>query len=292
MVWRARWRKMGRAAVASGLALSLAAPDTDPAGAAGAHRIQPGETLSEIAEAYGVSTTDLAATNGIADSNLILAGETLTIPDAAPRSAASAAAATNGAYRVREGDTLEEIAADLGVAYGSLLAANPAIEDPNLIFAGQLLTVPATTTARRVTARLPDRQVGALLREAARQYDLDPALVQALAWQESGWQQGVTSPAGATGVMQVLPTTGAWVAAEIVGAPLDISGSASDNIVAGVAYLSWLADRSGSTEMMLSAYVQGQNSVARDGVFPETRAYIANVLALRDYIAANGGPPP
>lgn len=287
MGWQARWRTMGRAATAGSLAITLAAPQAHPALAAGTHLVQQGETLSEIAEVYGVSTAELATTNGIADDNLIFAGVTLAIPDAAP-----APAAGGDIYRVQEGDTLEGIAARFGINFSNLLAANPTIDDPDLIVVGQTLNLPAALDARRGAVRLPDRQVGNLLAEIARQYGFDPALVQALAWQESGWRQGVTSPAGAVGVMQVLPETGAWIATDIVGVPLDIAGSAHDNIVAGVAYLDWLAARSSTTEEMLIYYVQGQGSVARHGVFAETRAYVANVLALRAYITTHGAPPP
>jgi soluble lytic murein transglycosylase-like protein len=296
MVWLERWRRVRRIAVAGGLVFALTAREPDPTIAAGAHLVRPGETLSEIAELYGVSPRALAAANGIADQDLIFVGDTLAIPGGAAvsQSPASAIPSVSTAYRVREGDTLEGIAAEFGAGTGRILAANPEIADPDLIFAGQVLRIPGASGAAggmRVAVRPPNRQVAALLADYARAYGLDPYLVQALAGQESGWQQNVVSPAGAIGVMQVLPETGAWVAADIVGEPLDIAGSTADNVQAGVALLSWLADRSATTEMALINYVQGQGSVARNGVFPETRAYVANVLALRAYIAANGGPP-
>lgn len=44
------------------------------------HVIQPGETLSELADAFGISVEHLADANGIADPNMIFAGQTLRIP--------------------------------------------------------------------------------------------------------------------------------------------------------------------------------------------------------------------
>ena len=265
-----RWRwGIARAGIAAGLVVSSAAP----ALADQVHTVQPGESLSEVAAAYGVSLESIAAANAIADVDLIYVGADLVIPDdglAAPPSRA--------AYRVQPGDTLDGIAATFDVSSAQLLAANPEIVDPDLIVAGQVLAIPGM-------------DIGGLLARHAARYGLDPALVQALAWQESGWQQAPVSPAGAVGVMQLLPETAAWVSDDIVGAPLDVAGSASDNVEAGAALLSWLLDRAGSEELALAYYFQGQGSVARDGVQPATQRYVDSVLAIRRYIVRYGGPP-
>lgn len=47
---------------------------------ASTHVVKPGETVSEIAAAYGVTLHDLVAANGLADPNLVLAGTTLSVP--------------------------------------------------------------------------------------------------------------------------------------------------------------------------------------------------------------------
>ena len=140
-------------------------------------------------------------------------------------------------------------------------------------------------------ATASDSAIAVLLRDTARRYGLDPALVQAVAWQESGWRQGAVSPAGAIGVMQLLPPTAAWVAEDLVGRPLDIEGSAADNILAGVALLSWLLDFAGDEDLALAYYVQGQGNVARDGIYAETWGYIAAVNGTRNHIARFGTPP-
>jgi soluble lytic murein transglycosylase-like protein len=255
--------------------------------------VQSGETLSEIAEVYGVALQELVAINGLLDEDLIYAGDTLEVPDSPTTgggvggsAATGAAQGGAGAYIVQPGDTLEGIALAYGVGVGSLLAANPQVVDPDLLFVGQSLRVPGNDVA------IPSNDLAGLLTRAAARYGLDPALVQALAWQESGWRQGAVSGAGAVGVMQLLPETAAWVARAIVGRPLDTDGSAADNVEAGVALLSWLIDEAGSEELALAYYFQGQGSVARYGWRGDTQAYVAGVLALRRYFALYGAPPP
>jgi len=68
---------MTLAAAATAVAVAIAAA---PAGAAVTHTIQPGETLSGIAAANGLSTDTLAAWNGVSTDYLLIAGNTLSVP--------------------------------------------------------------------------------------------------------------------------------------------------------------------------------------------------------------------
>jgi murein DD-endopeptidase MepM/ murein hydrolase activator NlpD len=68
------------AAAAAAVAVAIAAA---PAGAAVTHTIQPGETLSGIAAANGLSTGTLAAWNGVSSDYLLIAGNTLSVPSPA-----------------------------------------------------------------------------------------------------------------------------------------------------------------------------------------------------------------
>ena len=95
---------------------------------------------------------------------------------------------------------------------------------------------------RAAAARPPARWRTCWAQHAAR-YGVDPSLARAIAWQESRWNQGARSHAGAIGVMQLMPVTARWLGRDVVGRPLD-PHRLEDNIEGGVAYLRWLANRS------------------------------------------------
>ncbi len=127
-----------------------------PTAAGGVHIVQRGETLARIAALYGVSWPDLAATNGILSPNLIYAGQQLVIPaggasaspapDPAPEVVQPAPSAPTGAERthtVRPGEGLATIARQYGLSWPTLAAANN-ISDPNRIYSGQVLIIPAS----------------------------------------------------------------------------------------------------------------------------------------------------
>ncbi len=137
----------GTAAVAAASAVSTPAPAA-PSATPATYRVQPGDTLSAIAARFGTTVGAIAGANGIADPNLIDAGQVLTIPSgtAAVAAASAAPAATPTTYRVQPGDTLSAIAARFGTTVGAIAGAN-GIADPNLIDAGQVLTIPSGTAA-------------------------------------------------------------------------------------------------------------------------------------------------
>jgi hypothetical protein len=114
----------------------------------------------------------------------------------------------------------------------------------------------------------------------ARHYGVDPRLVRALAWQESGHQNHVVSAAGAQGVMQVTPATWEFVETVVVGKR--IPHTADGNVRVGTAFLANLLKRFGGDERLaLGAYYRGPAAVRQFGLGPETTRYVANVLALR-----------
>ena len=260
--------------------------------AADSHLVTPGETLSEIAIAYGVPLDVLAAQNHIVNVDLIFAGESLTVPGQAPPAGPPA----SGSYTIQNGESLTSIAAMQRTTVQQLIAANPDIVDPNRIFVGESLVLPGGSsaggaTSSNVATTSPSGDVPTLLTQYAQAYGLDPVLVEALAWQESGWRQSVVSSAGATGVMQILPSTATWLSTDVVGRPLDVSGNVSDNIEAGVAYLRFLINNTGSVQLGVAAYYQGPGSLQRDGMLPETQQYVSNIMAIRSYILLYGTPP-
>jgi LysM repeat protein len=118
------------------------------------HTVQPGETLASIGRLYGLSWADIAAANGLTNPNTIYGGQQLLIPgSSAPGTAAvappvteappaAAPAANPGTHTVQRGEHLAAIARMYGLTWPTLARANN-ITDPNTIYAGQVLTLPA-----------------------------------------------------------------------------------------------------------------------------------------------------
>jgi soluble lytic murein transglycosylase-like protein len=122
--------------------------------------------------------------------------------------------------------------------------------------------------------------VRALLAHWARVYSVDPGLVRAVAWMESGYHPGLVSSSGARGVMQVLPSTKEYVETVLLGrrVPWTVSGG----IHVGVVYLrQLLREFNGNERLALAGWYQGPASVRRNGLTRGTRAFVADVLALR-----------
>ncbi len=111
--------------------------------------------------------------------------------------------------------------------------------------------------------------------EAAKRYDLPAELIRAVVQAESGFQVHALSPAGAQGLMQLMPGT-----AQALGLtdPFDID----QNIDGGARYLRSMMDRfNGNVGLALSAYNAGPGTVAKyNGRVPyaETRNYVDRVL--------------
>ena len=117
--------------------------------------------------------------------------------------------------------------------------------------------------------------------EVAAAHGVAPDLAAALAWQESGFNNGLVSSANASGVMQVLPGTWSWVETNLAGRSLD-PDSPQDNVHAGVLYLGQLiTDAGGDESLGVAGYYQGPASVRSAGVLPDTQRYVDNVMALR-----------
>ncbi len=262
--------------LATGVVLALVSPIE----AETTYLVQPGDTLSGIADRFGLTVEELARANAISNWDLIFWGTELRIPERT----------RSLGYVVKPGDTLGAIAGVFGVNVADLVRENPDISDPNLIYPGQLIRVPARGGGGDV-AVAPRGSVRGLIADHAARYGLDRHLVEALAWQESGWQQNVVSAAGASGVMQIMPYTAQWLSSDVLGVPLDVVGSVSDNVMAGTAYLKWLLERTSSVEMAIAAYYQGLASVQERGLLPDTRQFVANVMAIYQYILRFGEPP-
>ena len=112
-----------------------------------------------------------------------------------------------------------------------------------------------------------------LVEDAAARHRVDPLLVHAVIAVESAHRRDAVSPAGAEGLMQLMPRTARMLG---VSDPFD----PRENVEAGVAYLRRLHDEFG-TVLALAAYNAGPGAVREHGGVPpfaETRGYVRSVL--------------
>ena len=136
------------------------------------------------------------------------------------------------------------------------------------------VVAPLDRNGRRVLSLAP------ALMSAAREHGLDPLLLHAIAHVESRHNPAAVSPAGARGVMQVMPATGRRFGAADAQSLMQVH----TNVHAAAAYLRTLLERYGhDLQLMLAAYNAGEGAVAKHkGVppYPETQAYVRDVMAI------------
>ena len=106
------------------------------------YTVQWGDSLGRIATICGVTVDAIYAANPGLGSYLY-AGQVLNLPSAAPAPAPAPAPAYGGTYVVQYGDTLRKIADRIGSTVADILAVNPQIWNPNLIYVGQMINLPA-----------------------------------------------------------------------------------------------------------------------------------------------------
>ena len=116
----------------------------------------------------------------------------------------------------------------------------------------------------------------AIVEEASRQFSVDPDLIRAVIEVESNGNQNAVSPAGARGLMQLMPKTAAELG---VTNPFD----PVENITAGTRYLRQLLDRYwGNVKLALAAYNWGMGNLEKrpEAMPQETKAYVTKVEKL------------
>lgn len=252
------------------------------------YRVQWGDTLLGIAGRYGLYLSTIRALNPslgaypLAGQWLRLCGPcstyTVAQPESRPGLTDQVPSSGAGFYVVRPGDSLSAIAARYGTSVTSLLSANRVL-DPNRILIGMRLSIPDAIPAVGSSAPAP-WSVRGLITSWAAYYGVDAGLALAIAWQESGFNQNEISSTGAIGVMQVEPYTGIRIS-QLLGRTFNLYLT-NDNVQAGVFWLSnLLRYYGGNATLAVAAYYQGTSSIARYGLYGDTRQYVSDVLSLQ-----------
>ncbi len=313
---RARGRRLATGTGAIAIAAVAATATAGTAHADEQYTVRSGDTVSHIAAAHGTTIAAVRTANGLDSRAFIREGQRLTIPTQRSATSAAAAApqapqATGGSHTVASGETVSAIAKRYGTTVSAIVSAN-GLDSRAFIRVGQTLTVPGASGAAAAAAPassgtqlvgntflgrtyapsvvasanankaaliamgVPSKaDMQAKVASTARAMGVDPALAQAIAFQESGFNHTSVSPANAIGTMQVIPTSGEW-ASQLVGRDLNLIDP-DDNVVAGVAILRQLVRTSPDLQTAIASYYQGASSVKRNGMFSDTRRYVANV---------------
>jgi LysM repeat protein len=214
------------------------APAESAPASSGGYQVAPGDTLSAIAASYGTTVDQLAAANGLDPNGLLLAGTTISVGGGGSSSSSSEPAS----------DTAST--SDSTSAPGSSTGPQPTAETVSPSYVGSV----------------------------AAENGVSPSLAEAIANQESGFNNDEVSSTGATGVMQIEP--GTWRNLDQIASPPLSPDSASDNVRGGVLLLHSLLDQTGGDPAMTAAaYYQGLNSVRAHGMYSDTQQYVNDVMA-------------
>jgi N-acetylmuramoyl-L-alanine amidase len=231
-------------------------------GSGGSYVVQAGDTLSAIAARAGESVDALAAANGLDPNKFLITGTVLTVPTGSGSGSGSTV--------------------DVSMSSSTASDSNAATSQPVGGSAQGVPTDPPYPTPERVTAS----EVGSV----AAANGVPSSLADAIAWQESGFNNDLVSSADARGVMQILPGTWEWIQHSLdTGGPPLAPASAADNVRGGVLLLHSLLSSTGGAEAMAAAgYYQGLPSVEQNGVYPSTQSYVNSVLALERQFGGGG----
>jgi hypothetical protein len=128
--------------------------------------------------------------------------------------------------------------------------------------------------------------VQAVVEQAAAERKIDPSLINAIIWVESRFDAGAQSPAGARGLMQLMPSTAAYLAKRL-GETRPRSNDPEFNVRAGSLYLAEMIGKFGDETQAVAAYHAGPGNVAKwiaaGREFPDwSNEYVAAVMSARE----------
>jgi len=110
------------------------------------YEVQDGDTISSIADSFGIPTPAILTLNGLSWNSLLHSGQVLKLSaEPTKRAAGSPARVAGNGYLVQNGETLSTIADRLGISTEALIAANN-LGDSRTIYAGQMIRIPGSTT--------------------------------------------------------------------------------------------------------------------------------------------------
>lgn len=128
------------------------------------HVVEMGENLFRIALRYDTSVNAIMLANGLTSANLIYPGQVLAIPGAIASTGQAPSVQGGGlSHTVAPGENLFRISRGYGVSMRTIMEAN-GITDPDLVYAGQVLTIPASggaPVAAPVASSSAEHTVGA-----------------------------------------------------------------------------------------------------------------------------------
>lgn len=183
---------------------------------------------------------------------------------------------------------------DVSTAQGDTLNTldGPNLPPKSLVFVPEPLCMPPDMQTAKIDGScvetgpvIPDRLTQkqkmpyqGIIIQTARRYQVDPSLIRAIIFAESGFNPMATSKKGARGLMQLMPSTAKALGVQDIYDPIQ-------NIDGGVRYFKSLLDRfDGNVQHALAAYNAGSRHVRNyEGVppFKATRYYIKKVLKFR-----------
>jgi LysM repeat protein len=186
-------------------------------------------------------------------------------------------------YVVRQGDSLTAIAHAHRTSLSKIVRLNH-LDPGRPLLIGTKLRLPSSVRSSAPPATVAASNadsVRASIDRWAAYYGVDVHLARALAWMESGYNNAMVSSVGAQGVMQIMPATWSYVEDSLIGHPVTDHG-ADGNVHIGMAYLSHLLRAfSGNEHLALAGWYQGERSTKANGPLDVSKAFAADVLALK-----------